>query len=121
MSTFFQAWNKHMPKDTPDGCLDKIVTQFSKSAQSVFDLKVFFDQNAPYPELRFIKSMLTNINRTLKAMFFTPGHDSCFLIELIEKLWVDSESALSTVFKLDFYSDADEPMNFLLMEDHESA
>lgn len=100
---------------------EKIIMQFTKTNQSVLDLKGFFDQNETYPELKFIRLMLSGIQKTIRAMFFNPGQDDSFLIELIEKLWVDSESALQTIFKIDFYADADDPLAFHLVDDHDSA
>ena len=105
MSGFLLAMSKCM-KD--QDCFDVVVTQFSKCSQNVLNLKDFFDNNATYPELRFIRSMLVGLNQTLKSMFFTPSQSS-HLVAMIERLWVDSEAALSTVFKIDFYANADEP------------
>jgi len=120
MSSFFQTWTKHCPKDSPDGMNEKIITRFTKTAQNVVDLKDFFAQNETFPELRFIKQMLTSIQKTIKTMFFTTNGER-YLVELIDKLWVDTEAALSTVYKIDFYADADDPMTFLLLDDHEAA
>jgi hypothetical protein len=102
------------------------VLQFSAQAKATFDFKAQMETQQDIPEFKYLLQALSKIQATLQRMFFGNlaagvGDSKQFLIQMIESLWSETECTLQTIFKLDFYVDADEEMEFVLIDDHEAA